>query len=57
MEDHGWHLFDVERGYEVKREKGKYQVRKMHEQDAVVTLDEEEFEQFRQEGVSPKGLE
>lgn len=53
--DHDWHLFDVERGYEVKRVGDRYLIRK--DGDLTVELSEEEFDQLRAEGPNPRGLE
>lgn len=60
--DHYWHLFDAERGYEVKRKNKlfgstEYHVRKTHSHDEYVVLTEDEFEQLRADGPNPKGLD
>jgi len=54
--DHDWHLFDVERGYEVRRVGDTYEVRDVDNPDAVTPLTADEFEQLRSEGDNPKGL-
>jgi len=54
--DHDWHLFDVERGYEVRRVGDTYEVRQVDAPDAVTPLTADEFEQLRSEGDNPKGL-
>lgn len=57
---HGWHLFDAERGYEVRQttpdgEGNRWEVR---DRDGNVTaLDDDEFDQLRREGPNPKGLD
>jgi len=53
--DHDWHLFDVERGYEVRQlDDGSYEAR---DADGNVTpLTAAEFEQWRADGENPKGL-
>jgi hypothetical protein len=58
---HGWHLFDAERGLEVRQttpdsEGNRWEVRRTGS-DRVVVLDDEEFEQLREDGPNPKGLD
>jgi hypothetical protein len=58
---HDWHLFDAERGYEVRQttpdsEGNRWEVRKVGSKDVVV-LDDDEFEAFREDGPNPKGLD
>jgi hypothetical protein len=56
---HDWHVFDVERGYEVRQttpdsEGNRWEVR---DRDGnVVVLDDDEFGQLRAHGPNPKGL-
>lgn len=57
---HDWHLFDVERGYEVRQttpdsEGNRWEVR--DHAGNVVVLDDDEFEALREDGPSPKGLD
>lgn len=57
---HDWHLFDVDRGYEVRQttpdsEGNRWEVR--DREGHVVVLDDDEFEQLRADGPSPKGLD
>ncbi|MEU5157289.1 hypothetical protein [Glycomyces sp. NPDC021274] len=57
---HGWHLFDVDRGYEVRQttpdgEDDRYEVR--DRAGHIVILDAKEFEDLRTAGPSPKGLD
>jgi hypothetical protein len=56
MDDHEWHLFDVERELEVRRVHGKWQIRPVDRREEVEDLTDEEFEQLRAEGPNPKGL-
>lgn len=56
---HDWHLFDAERGYEVRQttpdsEGNRWEVR--DRSGNVVVLDDDEFEQLREHGPNPKGL-
>lgn len=57
---HDWHLFDAERDLEVRQatpdgEANRWEVRTSSGE--IVVLDDEEFEQLRAEGPSPKGLD
>lgn len=57
---HDWHVFDVERGYEVRQttpdaEGNRWEVREIGT-DRIVVLDDAEFEQLREHGPNPKGL-
>lgn len=56
---HDWHLFDAERGYEVRQttpdaEGNRWEVR--DRAGHTVVLDDEEFKQLREHGPNPKGL-
>ena len=58
--DHGhdWHLFDVERDLEVSRDDGGWWcVRKVETPDVLDRLTDEEFDQLRSAGPSPRGLD
>jgi hypothetical protein len=57
MEDHDWHLFDVNRHLEVKFEDGQYHIRNSKNSDYSVTLNHEEFDELRSGGPLPEGLE
>lgn len=59
-EEHDWHLFDVEKGYECRQvtDSETDNVWEIRDKDGNVTqLSDDEFEQFRAEGDNPKGLE
>lgn len=59
MDEHGWHMFDVEKGYMVRRvddDEHPWQARKIGDEE-VTRLTTTEFNQWRMEGKSPKGLE
>jgi hypothetical protein len=53
--DHDWHLFDAEKNYFVKREGEHWLVKR--EDETIFELTHEQFDQLRNEGVSPEGLE
>lgn len=56
MDDHDWHLFDAEQGYEVATEGDRHLIRRVGSATTLRSLTAEEFEQLRAEGPNPKGL-
>lgn len=52
---HRWHEFDVETGMEARRTWRGWQVRDRHGTKTRLTADQ--FEQLRQPGANPKGLQ
>jgi len=55
-DDHDWHLFDEEHLYQVRRIDGQWKVRRVDNPLRLIVLTDEEFDQWRSEGVNPKGL-
>jgi hypothetical protein len=56
--NHDWHLFDQLRGYEVRRlDADRYEARRVGEPEIIIRLTAAEFEQWREEGPNPKGLD
>jgi hypothetical protein len=47
MEDHDWHLYDITKYIEVKREDGVFKFRKDKNDSKIVTLSDEEFDRLR----------
>jgi hypothetical protein len=47
MEDHEWHLFDAEKGIEVRRVHGRWQLRHVDNREDVQDLSDEAFEKMR----------
>lgn len=59
-EPHEWHLFDAERGLEVRQATPEGAANRWEVRDAsgeVTILDDDEFDQLRREGPNPKGLD
>jgi hypothetical protein len=54
MADHPWHLFDAERGLEVRRYGEWWELRRVDTQAPIVRLDGAEFEQLREPGPDPE---
>ena len=59
IEEHDWHLFDAERGLEVRQctpdsENNRWEVRGAD--GAITELTDEEFGKLRDAGPNPKGL-
>ena len=55
---HDWHLFDQLRGYEVRRVgPDRYEARRVGGPEVVIRLTAAEFEQCREDGPNPKGLD
>lgn len=48
--DHGWHLFDAERGLEVQRIGDAYELRRSDAPDFVVPLTAEQWDAYRAGG-------
>lgn len=60
MDEHDWHLFDVEADLYVRQvtpagEPDRYEVR-TGEHGPVTVLDADDFEKLREDGPNPKGL-
>lgn len=58
-DQHDWHVFDAERGYEVRQttpaaEGNRWEVRSPD--GDIMVLDDDEFEQLREHGPNPRGL-
>lgn len=56
MEDHDWHVFDVEKGWEVARRGDKWLARRIGT-EPVIELTPDEFDQWRREGPNPEGVD
>lgn len=64
-EPHGWHLFDVDAGLEVRQATGageanRWEIRRVDAEGnpvgEVTALTDDEFDQLRGDGPNPKGL-
>lgn len=57
---HGWHLFDAQRGLEVRQTTSEGEANRWEVRDStgkVTVLNDDEFEQLREDGPNPKGLD
>jgi hypothetical protein len=55
MENTDWHMFDVQKDYEVRTVFGIIEVRQYGEIKARLTP--EEFNKWREKGINPEGLD